>query len=179
MKTRNFIATTSVFIITSLFISGCNNKNSSNVFNVGSTVSNKIDVISVYSGWYGFDKSFANVKVIFKNNSGSSISNEIKAKCQFIKDDEVVEKCTISVHSCDEPDWGVGEIRKRVFVADPNFVHRTIFDLFSLSSVETPFPMQARITYEDGSLIWEGDIEMTKLGDSRDPDYYKIERYYK
>lgn len=138
--------------------------------------SDRIEVVSVKSGWYA-GSIFANVRVEFKNNSAFAINGDIKAKCQFIKDGEIISENSIWLHNSNDPDWENGMTKTRIFVSPESLNSLDIFNIFLDEASERPYPLKARIMYEDGSLIWDGDVEMTRLGELTDTEYHTMERY--
>lgn len=109
-------------------------------------ISEMFEIVSVETGWY--QEQRPQIKIKFKNKSGKPINESIRVKYQFIENNEIFDENSDFLHLCSDVDWEYGLIKTATYKSSYGYGYGGV-----------RHKVQAKVYFEDNSLIWKGDIE--------------------
>ena len=147
MKNRSNIKsllqhTTKLMLLSlSLLLISCDTENEKKA-----PISEMFEIVSVETGWY--QEQRPQIKIKFKNKSGKPINESIRVKYQFIENNEIFDENSDFLHLCSDVDWEYGLIKTATYKSSYGYGYGGV-----------RHKVQAKVYFEDNSLIWKGDIE--------------------
>ena len=113
----------------------------------GMPLSKAFEIVSVETGWRYASQPFIKVKI--RNVSGEAVTESVKVKYVFIKDDEIIDNSFQFIHGGSDIDWDNG------LCVTAELKSITAFSGTIMNGIPK---VKAKVQFADGTPIWEGDV---------------------
>ena len=113
----------------------------------GMPFSKAFEIVSVETGWRYASQPFVKVKI--RNMSGKAVTEFIKVKYAFIKDDEIIDNSSHYIHGSHDIDWDNG------LCVTAELESITAFRGTTMNGIPK---VKAKVQFIDGTPIWEGEV---------------------
>ncbi len=140
-----------------LTIVGCNSNSRGNaekssvedepVMVNGLTYDKAFEIVNVETGWERASQPFVKIKI--RNVSGKPITESVKIKYSFIKDDEIIDNTSHYIHGSSDVAWDNG------LCVTEKLSSITRFSGTITNGIPT---VRAKVLFIDDTPIWEGEI---------------------
>lgn len=113
----------------------------------GMPLNKAFEIVSVETGWRYASQPFVKVKI--RNVSGEAITESVKVKYAFIKDDEIIDNSFQFIHGSSDIDWDNG------LCVTAELKSITAFSGTIMNGIPK---VKAKVQFIDGTPIWEGEV---------------------
>ena len=113
----------------------------------GMPFSKAFEIVSVETGWRYASQPFVKVKI--RNMSGKAVTESVKVKYAFIKDDEIIDNSSHYIHGSQDIDWDNG------LCVTAELESLTAFRGTTMNGIPK---VKAKVQFIDGTPIWEGEV---------------------